>query len=82
MRLWVSRSMITKSYTFWRVRPSITWSHDEIRIGNAECSTGKMICHVHDIHKIFPKFELPPGEMMELEITSMEGGYYIGIVDE
>lgn len=82
MNLWMSRSAITHQYTFWYEQPDVTWSDKgEIRIGFAMMNTDKEVCEMINVHKLFPAFEIPPGEMVEVEVVEMGNGYYIGFVE-
>lgn len=83
MKLWMSRGFQTGGYTFWRVRPEVGWnSRDEPQIGYELMNSGFELCEMHNVGVLFPDFEIPPGEMVEIEIVPLERGYYIGIVEE
>lgn len=82
MRLWMSRSAVTHQYAFWSEQPDVTWSDQgEVRIGYGLAGTEKHICEMINVHKLFPALELPPGEMVEVEVIALENGYYIGFVE-
>ncbi len=83
MRLWMSRSAITRQYAFWHEQPDVMWSDSgEPLIGYNFIGTEKHLCEMANVHELFPALEIPPGEMVELELVPLEGGYYIGVVDE
>lgn len=78
----MSRSRVTRGFTFWRKQPDISWnSTDEICIGY-DMQEGDKVCEMHSVHRLFPALEIPPGEMVEVEVIEMEHGYYIGLVEE
>ncbi len=83
MKLWMSRSAITKQYTFWYEQPDVTWNDvGEPRIGYDIMNTDKQVCGMgSNVHILFPNLEIPPGEMAEVELIELENGYYISIVD-
>ncbi len=81
MRLWLSRAVSTHQYTFWYGQPEVTWDHDEPIIGFEMRNTALMLCNIPNIHVLFPALEIPPGEMVEVEIVALEQGYYIGTVE-
>jgi len=82
VKLWMSRAISTKGYTFWRVQPEITWDRDEPVIGFSQRNGEQMVCNIHNIHVLFPHLSIPPGEMVEVEIIPLERGYYFGGVEE
>ncbi len=83
MKLWMSRGFQCGSYTFWKKQPEVEWnSRDEPQIGYKLMHSGFEICEMHNVGKLFPELEIPPGEMVEIEIVVLERGYYIGIVEE
>ncbi len=81
MQLWMSRAISTHLYTFWHVQPEVTWDRDEPVIGIETRNTASMLCNGPHIHELFPALEIPPGEMIEIEIVALENGYYIGFVE-
>lgn len=83
MHLWMSRSTVLPClYSFWTVRPEVEWPKDDLpRIGIRFTNTEKNFWDVTNIHIMFPKLEIPPGEIAEVEVFEMENGYYISLVE-
>lgn len=82
MQLWMSRSVVTQQYNFWREEPDIIWTEKgEPRIGYNDQGTEKEVCEMINVHKLFPALEIPPGEVAEVEVVEMHNGYYIGFIE-